>query len=417
MTKHRFITGILMLLPLLAASLFGAQIYTVNSESRTLSRIDSGSGMVDNVFTPLGLTPNLMFVDEQHIFVVCSGDNAIQMIDRVNGTHLRYIPVAASSNPWDVVKAGEYLYVSGLFTNKVYQISLQSFAVTNQINVGTSPEGMLVLDGKLFVANTGGYQNNYAGSSVSVIDLADFSLLQTIPVWTNPQYLSHHNGYLHVSCTGNWFDIGGRVDIIDLATLENVHSIDIGGNPGSLWIGPFGTAYLGDGMSTALFSYDTLSFEIYHGSGNPLSPGAFAVDGNEQFIALLTQNWGSNSVVKLRNHDMSGIAEYTVGLVSTDMKVWSGSVSNSDEHAPAADGKALYPNPVRQNGILNLDSPAKAQTVIALYNLRGQMVLEQTIPAGESEIRLSGKALGTGVYLYRLSSQHVITCGKILVMP
>ncbi|MDP3113302.1 MAG: T9SS type A sorting domain-containing protein [Candidatus Cloacimonadaceae bacterium] len=415
MNRQSFIIGILMLIPLLSASLFAAEIYTVNSESRTLSRIDSETGALNNVFTPLGLTPNLMYVDEQHIFVVCSGDNAIQMINRANGTHIRYIPVAASSNPWDVVKAGDFLYVTGLFTNKVYKISLQSYFVVNQITVGNAPEGLRVYDGKLFVANTGGYQNNYAGSSVSVIDLASFTVLETIPVWTNPQYLVAHNGFIHVSCTGNWFDVSGKVDIIDAATLQNVHRIDIGGNPGSLWIGPYAKAYLGDGMSTGLYSYDAVNYNVYNNANNPLNPSAYAVDGNDQFIALLTQTWGSNSMVKLRHHDLSHLAEYTVGLVATDMKVWGGNVSNDDPLVPVLK-TSLYPNPVRQNGLLYLDSPAKTVVSVVFYNLKGQKVHEMSIPAGEKQISLSGMKLSAGVYIYRLSSGNAVQSGKIAVM-
>lgn len=61
------------------------------------------------------------------------------MLDRSTGAHLRYIPVASSSNPYDVVQEGDYLYVSGLFTNKVYKISLQSYSVVANLDVGVSP--------------------------------------------------------------------------------------------------------------------------------------------------------------------------------------------------------------------------------------------------------------------------------------
>jgi len=74
------------ILPLLIAFIylpfmFADNIYVVNSESRTLSRIDTDTQTVNNTFTQLGLTPNLLKVNEDYIYVVLSGANSIQMIE------------------------------------------------------------------------------------------------------------------------------------------------------------------------------------------------------------------------------------------------------------------------------------------------------------------------------------------------
>jgi len=145
------ICGLLMQVPTLKAT----EIFVVNSASRTLSRIDTQTGVTNNSFAQLGLTPNLMDVDTDYIYVVCSGDNAIQVIDRASGTHIRYIPVAPSCNPYAVVKSGDFLYVSGLFTDKLYKISLASNTVVGSLSVGIAPEGLCAYQGNLFVCNTG----------------------------------------------------------------------------------------------------------------------------------------------------------------------------------------------------------------------------------------------------------------------
>jgi len=393
-------------------SLPAVEIYVVNSESRTLSRIDSETGVVNNSFALLGLTPNLMELDEDFLYVVCSGDNAVQMLDRSTGAHLRFIPVAASCNPWDVVKAGGYLYVSGLFTNRVYKISLDSFAVVGSLEVGTAPEGLCHYDGKLYVANTGGYQNNYANSSVSVIDLAYFTVTETIAVGTNPQYLMATGGFLHVSCTGNWLDIPGRVDIIDLGTVENIQQIALGGHPNSLWRAPSGIVYVGDGMNTALYSYDAVSYQIYHGAANPLSPAAYAVNGNNDLIALLSSNWGSNSVVYLRHPDLSAWTEYTVGLVGTDIKVAAfNPVGNDDQMQSAA--LRVYPNPLPAGEVLSLDKVGEGQVEFALYNLRGQKLQHAILAGNERSLRL--EQLPAGVYLYRVRCGGSSFQGRLLI--
>ncbi|MBW6513580.1 MAG: T9SS type A sorting domain-containing protein [Candidatus Syntrophosphaera sp.] len=397
---------------LLQAPLSAAEIFVVNSASRTLSRIDTQAGTVNNSFTQLGLTPNLMDLDEDHVYIACSGDNAIQVVNRATGAHIRYIPVAPSSNPYDVLRVGENLYVTGLFTDKVYKISLQSNSVVASLTVGISPQGLANWQNRLFVCNTGGYINNYANSSISVIDLDSFTLTETLPVWTNPQFAVVHDGYLHVSCTGNWTDIQGKVDIIDPATLELVQRLNIGGNPGNIWINPSGLAYLGDGMGFGLYSYDAVTHEVYHNASNPLPYDAFAISGNAGMMALLDQNWTGNSVVTTYQHDLIPLNSYNVGLSSTDMVVTpEGNTANNDQVQKVV--FRLYPNPLPRGGSLRLVSGRSGNAELRIYNPRGQLLQKESVsPDGTVPL----PKLPAGVYLYRVEQDQHIQSGKLLIL-
>ena len=75
MKNKRLLLTLLSLFLMLQLS--AAYLYVINSESRTLSRIDTETNEVNNNFAQLGLTANLMDLDADHIWVVCSGDNAI----------------------------------------------------------------------------------------------------------------------------------------------------------------------------------------------------------------------------------------------------------------------------------------------------------------------------------------------------
>jgi len=401
-----------LLLMLTAAALFSAEIYVVNSASRTLSRVDTDSGSVNNSFSQLGLSPNLMDLDEQYIYVVCSGDNAIQVLDRASGEHLRYIPVAASSNPYDVLKVGEYLYVTGLFTDKVYKLSLQSNSVVGSLTVGIAPEGLATDGNRLYVCNTGGYQNNYANSSVSVIDLASFSVAATLPTWTNPQYAELRGGYLHVSCTGNWTDVAGKLDIIDLDSLELAQRLDVGGNPGSLWISPGGTGYLGEGFGTVLYSYNADTHSLEHGAADPLDYEASMVSGNSNLIALLKQNWDSNSLVRTYSHDFSLLDLYEVGLSSSDMVV-APEATAAGEDLPPSPQTGVWPNPLPRGSSLHLDRTPGQAAQFRLYNVKGQLVHSRQLAKGESSLSLD--SLPAGVYLWALRSADSAGRGKLLI--
>ncbi|HQH50260.1 MAG TPA: T9SS type A sorting domain-containing protein [Candidatus Cloacimonadota bacterium] len=404
---------------ILSALLIGAvaaqasHIYVVNSSSRTLTLIDTQTGSLNNSFAQLGLTPNLMYLGDEHIWVACSGDNAVQMLDRSTGAHLRYIPVASSSNPYDVVQEGDYLYVSGLFTNKVYKISLQSYSVVASLDVGNSPQGLCVAQGKLFVCNTGGYANNYANSSISVIDLQSFSVIQTIPVWTNPQFAVARDGYLHVSCTGNWVNVAGKIDIIDLASLQRAQRIDMGGNPGSLWISPQDIAWVGDGMGNSLYSYDADSWELLHGAENPLNYQASMVSGTAEHLALLKQNYPEACVVRLYTSNLSLVATYTVGYSSSDiLMVGEGQTAAEDELQALTPG--LYPNPASSGSALHLSKQVRESGSFRLFNLRGQMVGNVHLEQGAESVQLPH--LPAGVYLYRLQTAGKSLNGKLVIV-
>lgn len=403
------------ILPLLIAFIylpfmFADNIYVVNSESRTLSRIDTDTQTVNNTFTQLGLTPNLLKVNEDYIYVVLSGANSIQMIERESGTTLRNIFIASSSNPWDVVEYDGYLYVTGMFSNKVYKISQESWSVVDQITVGTAPEGLAVCNGKLYVCNTGGYASNYANSSVSVIDLVDFSVIKTIPVWTNPQDIAVLDSQLHIVCTGNWSSISGAVDVIDSITDEKTDRIMIGGNPWGIWISPDGIAYLGEGYNSGIYSYSANTLSVLNNSSNPLSPGGIAVSGLNEHIAVLSANWGENGIVYLRNSNWQPITQWTVALTPTDICYFESPSPVADENLPQPK-ITLYPNPVKKEGVLNFKTDNNFRGELEIYNLKGQKVLQAKVTKGETSIDLKGKGLQSGIYFYKSGQAQ----GKIII--
>ncbi len=400
-----------MLLLVCLSSFFATQIYVVNSDSRTLSRIDTATLNVNNSFAQLGLTPNRMLVKGDEIYVVCSGANSLQIFNRESGSLLDDIFVAGSANPWDVAADGDYLYVTGYFTDKVYKINRPTGSVIANVNVGISPEGMAIANGKLYVGNTGGYASGYANSSVSVIDLDSFSVIKTIPVWTNPQDLQAHGNEIHVACTGNWATTSGAIDIIDTTTDEQTDRILTGGNPWSLWISPAGTGYIGEGYNSGVYSYDALNHTLLHGEANPLSPGAVAVHGSASITALLSANWGSNGTVYLKDQAWANVGQFTIGLLPTDLWLWEPGSSAEDEFMPQSTLQ-IYPNPLSRNGVLTVQSSAKGTTDFSLYNLKGQTVLQQRLVDGKLSLSLQQLKLSPGLYFYSSGNRQT---GKLIV--
>lgn len=391
-------------------------LFVVNSQSRTLSRIDTATDAVNNSFAMLGNVPNKVIVDGDFLWVVLSGDNAVQKISRNSGATLSNIFIGLGSNPWDAVKDGDFLYVSGLFTNKVYKVDTISGNVVANVNVGIAPEGLLVLNNKLYVANVGNYLQNYAGSSLSVIDLASFSVVATLPLPANAQYLASHNGLLHVSSTGNWADVGGAVSIVDPASDTLVHTVPIGGTPGCLWMMNDSLALVGDNAGQVLYSYDPSTYQLLHGSANSIPNGGSEVVGNGDFVAVLSPNWGNNGIVKLLHQDLSPWKQYSVALMPTDMKLFS-EPSETDDQVAALERLEVYPNPARNGVKLHFSSQKPMQGELCLYNLKGQNVHSQAY-VGQG-LSLIEPRLPSGIYFYRLYSQDkTVLCriGKLVVL-
>jgi len=390
-------------------------LYVVNSQSRTLSRIDTVTDEVNNSFAQLGNVPNKVIVDEEYLYVINSGDNAVQKLNRYSGSTVQTIFIGLGVNPWDGVIYENYLYVTGLFSNKVYKVSLPSGTVVASVYVGTAPEGLYVLGDKLYVTNTGDYLQGYAGSSVSAIALDSFTVSATIPVSPNPQYLASHAGKLHVSCTGNWAELAGAIEIINPATQSVEHTIALGGTPGRIWIAGDELALVADNNGVVLYSYDPQLWNPLNGAGNPLANGGSELVGTEEFIAVLSPNWGSNAVVKLLHSDMTPWKQYTVALMPTDLKLHTQPAASSDQVEPPQ-GMNAYPNPLRPGDKLHFSSSESLQGVLSLYNLKGQKVYKQ--PYAGKELVLPELALPTGVYVYRLqqnSSKAAGIAGKIVI--
>ncbi|MCB5254954.1 MAG: T9SS type A sorting domain-containing protein [Candidatus Cloacimonadaceae bacterium] len=404
----------LLLLMLIALSLLGADlIYVVNSQSRTLSRIDTSSDQVQNTFSILGNVPNKVVVGEDYLYAVNSGDNTIQKIDKSGGNSLANYLVELGSNPWDAVLHEGYLYITGLFTARVYKMDASNGEVIASLQVGTAPEALCVVGDKLYTTNAGDYAQNYAGSSVSVIDLPSFSVFDTLPVRLNPQYLRWHEGYLHVSCTGNWADIGGSIMIFDTQNDSLIQTIELGGTPGNIWIDADHLAWVADSSGNHIYRYHALSYEILNGSDNPLPIGGSDLTGSSSAIVILTPQWGSNASVLLLHPDLSLIKEYTVGMMPTDLKLEPSPSPVEDDLITQA-RICVYPNPLPMGTSLKIKSERSLKADLKIFNLKGQLLQETHLEG--TELNLDTTKLSSGCYFYRIITSQGTESGKFVIL-
>ncbi len=283
--------GILLLVALMNFGEIWAQdspprLFVLNGLGESVSVLDTETSSVSNDVVTVGVTPNRLHAHAERIYVVNSGgfggSPGLSVIDGKSATLIREIPLAEGSNPWDMAFVGaEKAYVTNLAGNSVTVIDLASGDSLNSIAVGRAPEGILVANNTAYVSNTGGWPT-YSPSTISVIDITADSVVKTLTVPMNPQDLAlAPDGRIHVVCTGNFGDVGGKVAVIDPFgdsdfTALVVDSVEIGGSPGDIIVTRDGIGYLpdfGDGDNGFLYQYDAASLVVSHGAGSPIRVG------------------------------------------------------------------------------------------------------------------------------------------------
>jgi len=131
-------------------------------------------------------------------------------IDLKNGEQLRYPRYLASYN-------GK-VYVT-TFDGNVVRIDTTSLSQDGITPVGPNPEGIAAVNGKLYVANSGGLNYPNYNNTLSIVDIATFKEEGTLTVGLNPDFV-HADSYGNVYLTyrGNYDDISSGFQQIDTKT-------------------------------------------------------------------------------------------------------------------------------------------------------------------------------------------------------
>ena len=132
-----------------------------------------------DVVQGLGNTGNDMAVVDGKLWVALNASNQVAVLSLPSAKLERIVDV---ESPRFITNDERYVYVTSygaavyggedMIPGKVYRIDRKSYE-TKTVEVGYQPEGLAILKGKLYVANSGGY-NWVHDNRISVIDLASF---------------------------------------------------------------------------------------------------------------------------------------------------------------------------------------------------------------------------------------------------
>jgi hypothetical protein len=402
MRKSLFVT----LLFFFTSSGFGQDVprtlYVLNGLGRSLSKMALETTHIENDVHVVGNVPNRIYTKGRNIYVVNSTPPGITVIDGQSQKILKTINLPEGSNPYDMAFAGtELAYVTLLLANSIAVVDLQTREILQTIDVGSAPQGILVVDNTAYVANSGGYPD-YQPSTVAVIDIQTHQVTKTLDVPMNPQNLAlAPDGKLHVVCTGDFAGVTGKSVVIDPFgdadwTPLVVDTVDIGGAPGDIAITNEGIGYLaayGDGSNGFLYRYDTAAGEVTNDATNPIKvgSGAMALLFDAFGDHLYVNNFADDAVQQLDPQTGAVLNTLAFGhgpqhmailepIMTSDL--WADAVVMFNAGAGAGLGQNFFPDnvlgpPDPDPDISAVNPSAKPQELLSLGH-GGEIVLEFT---------------------------------------
>lgn len=213
-------------------------------------------------------------------FIIVNNSQKIETIDLRTNVNTSTIPTGPGSSPRQMAFADDSVaLVTDLYGNAVLKVNVRSRSVTGSIPVGDNPEGIAIVAGKAYVANSG----FGSGNSLSVISLSSMSVIRTIIVGVNPNGVQvTPSGMVYVVCTGSYGDFNDPLDdtpanikVIDPASDAIIDSILIGGHAMNIAIGADGMGYVAS--TTEVVRVDT---RIHRATGT-FKPGFYYSVGVE----------------------------------------------------------------------------------------------------------------------------------------
>lgn len=272
----------------------------MGSNKATLDYFDYATGVYTrNIFAErnpgvaleLGDVGNDLGIYGGRLYAVINCSNLVEVMDVETARHIAEIPLP---NCRYIAFDGGYAYVSSYagavefdpeyrrgYVAKIDTVTMQ---VVDTCGVGYQPEEMAMVDGRLYVANSGGYMAPDYDLTVSVIDLATFEVCNEIEVAPNlHQVKIGGDGMLYISSRGDYYGHQSSTWVVDPSTDEVVREFQLLQNSDM--------AVYGDSLYVISHSWSNVSLDYSTGyavfdtrEGITVTRN-FVTDGTEEEIA------------------------------------------------------------------------------------------------------------------------------------
>lgn len=150
---------------------------------------------------PLGDVVQSVTIHGNRAYIVVNNSQKVEVVDLETFSSIGLIQGLSYPRYFLGIDDHKAYISNGAMQGKVYVVDLDVLLVVDSIAVGFGPEQMILNDGKVYVANSGGWASD---NTISVIDSSKDDLLETIQVGDNPiSMVMDSNDDLWILCKGN----------------------------------------------------------------------------------------------------------------------------------------------------------------------------------------------------------------------
>lgn len=175
-----------------------------------------------DVIKELGDVGNDIAVYGSKLYVVVNCSHKVEVLDAHTGIRIGQVDIP---NCRYVRFHGGNAYVSSYVgpvsidpdapKGAVYEVDTASLTINRHVTVGYQPEEMEILDGYMYVANSGGYRAPDYDNTLSVIDMESFQQVDRIPVAPNLHRVRKDRyGRLWVTSRGDYAENPSRLIVM-----------------------------------------------------------------------------------------------------------------------------------------------------------------------------------------------------------
>ena len=271
----------------------------MGSNKCTLDFLDFRSGFYTRNIYPernpevvkeLGDVGNDLQVYGNRLYAVINCSHYVEVMDVRTAQHIGSVNV---TNCRYIVFAGDKAYVSSYAgpvqidpnarPGKIVEFDVNTLQITREV-VGYQPEEMVIKDGLLYVANSGGYRFPNYDRTVSVVDLGTFEVVNTIDVAINLHRMKlAPDGLIYVSSRGDYYGTKSDVFVIDPEAQRVVGRLGVAASEmcmdgDELYLISVEWSYVSGKNEIRYTLYDTRKREIL--------PRNFITDGTEKDISI-----------------------------------------------------------------------------------------------------------------------------------
>lgn len=187
----------------------------------SLNVLDYSDGKMNtDVFTnvngrSIGATPQCGIRYGSKVYMGICDSNTIEIIEGSTCKSIKQIKLGETgvkgTQPRSMIADGGKIYIS-MFDGYVARLDTLSMEIEASIQVGPNPETMALYNGKIYVPNSDGFnENGQFGTTATEIDPVSFTVTRTFTVPENPSQFYASSEGLYLLCLGNYYDVAAKL--------------------------------------------------------------------------------------------------------------------------------------------------------------------------------------------------------------